>query len=670
MSWVLATSWPGRTLLAACLLWTLGSTAWADIVHLKNGRTLRGDVTYEDDSLVITTRFGSVILRRDEVLRVEHEATPQEQYREKAKAVAPDDVEGHYRLALWCEEQGLKEQAAREARAALAADPEHEGAHHLLGHVRFEGRWVTTEERDRTLGRELQARLEKTLKAIQSAQSRSSDLAVASRPATTRILLSVLTPQIALNAGDFVRSIPSGPFSPKEADQLLTELEDVLSLARIVALSGLQDASHVRQARGLVADYFRASSDAEEARAIRELEALGDVSPEVVAVLAQEGPFYESQPTGERVRIVTVGDDRIEYVLVVPEDYEPSCPYPLLVACHGMGMRGQQFVRRWKQPCLEHGYILVCPTNPYGGRGYGARPAERALVLAAIEDVARTYHVDPDRVFLTGLSAGGYATWDVGLHHADRFAGIIPEAGMPVHEGGRITRYMYLQNASSGLGVLALVGERDTTVRKICEQAVEKLQALGGDASLVVVSNMGHAAYPSENDRVFTWMGERLRNPVPAKLFNRVHHLGQGRSFWAEATALSKAEWDASRPVKLKGTYDENISAGVVYELARGQLSRELPLVRASVSEGNHISISATAIARLTVWLTPRLVDFNRPLRLEVNGTTLWNRPVQADVSVLLAGMKRSWDLGRTYLAALDCDLRAKVARLRGRDGR
>ena len=285
------------------------------------------------------------------------------------------------------------------------------------------------------------------------------------------------------------------------------------------------------------------------------------------------------------------------------------------------------------------------------------------MLLATVEDVARTYHVDPDRVFLTGVSAGGHATWDVGLHHADRFAGLIPEAGMPIHEGGRVTRFMYLQNASSGPGMLALAGERDATVAQICEEAIRQLQALGGDAELVVVSNMGHAAYPSEDDRVFAWMGERLRSPAPPKVFNRMHHLDQGRSFWVKATALAGAEWDASQPVKLRGTYDEDISKEVVFELARAQLSQELPWARASVEEGNRIEVKTAGISKLTVWLSPHLVGLARPLRLEVNQTTLWNRPVQADVGVLLAEMKRSWDLGRAYLAALDCDLEAKVAR-------
>jgi len=86
---------------------TLPAGVWADKVHLTNGGTLEGEVTTTDDKVVITNKFGSVTLRADEVRSVEHVATPAEEYKERAKALAPDDAQGHYQLALWCLEKGL-----------------------------------------------------------------------------------------------------------------------------------------------------------------------------------------------------------------------------------------------------------------------------------------------------------------------------------------------------------------------------------------------------------------------------------------------------------------------------------------------------------------------------------------------------------------------------------
>jgi len=651
-----------RVILASFFLSVLaGEALRADIVHLTNGGTLEGDVTYQDDRVVVTTKFGSVTVPREQVLRVEHVASPEERYQEKAKALGPDDAEGHYQLALWCQQQErLEEEAVKEAEAALAADPDHAGAHELLGHVRFRGRWLTRAERDEALAEAARPRLEAVLSACRSA--------LTERGHEVDALLAELTPRVILNVADFAESLPSDPLSAAQAEALLTDLTVVLRLARKVSLSGLRDASHVSRARQLIVEYFRATTVAQEAKAVAALRELGDVSSEVVAVLAQEGSFYESQPSAERVRVVTVGGRRIEYVLVVPEDYDPARAYPLLLAYHGMGGTGQQFVARWRRMSLEHGYILACPTDPYGTRGYAARPEQRALVLATMEDVARTYHVDPDRVFLTGLSAGGHAAWDVGLHHADRFAGIVPQAGMPIHEGTPISRYLYLQNATAGLGVYAVVGERDEDIRQICEQATRKLEAFGVDATLVVIRGAGHSAYPSEDQHIFAWMEKHRRNPTPGMIFKRFHHLSQGRAHWVEATALTDPEWDSSKPVKLRGSYDADISRERLLELGRAQLARELPFVRASVKD-NTITIGSGGVSRLTIWLSPSLVDFSRPLRIVAGKTTLWNRPVEADVGVLLGEMKRFWDLGRAYPAAVECDLRAKVARVRGREG-
>jgi len=639
------------------------AAAQADIVHLATGGTLEGEVTRQGHRVTVKTKYGSVTLRQDEVLRVEHVATPQEVYRERAKGLTPGDVNGHYQLAQWCREQGLTEQAETEARAVLSADPNHEGAHRILGHVLFRGRWVERAERESELARSVLPKLGAVLDACRAALAGAGAPSLAGRVGEVDALKAELTPRVAANVGAFAESLPGGPMSVAEADRLLTSLQDVLGLARRVSLSGLRDASHLGRARGLIAEYFLATSASAEAEAVTALKALGDVSAEVVGVLAQEGTFYQAMPAGEQVRPLSVGADRTEYAVLIPPDYDPKRAYPLLVALHGKGGTGPKFLARWKRTCLEHGYILACPTSPYGKGGYGARPQERALVVATVEDVSRVYHVDPDRVFLAGTSAGGHATWDAGLLHPDRFAGIIPEAGIPVHEGLPMTRYLYLRNTLGGLAVHALVGENDRVVREVCEEANRRLKALGADASLVVVPGVGHGYYPSEDENVFAWMAERRRNPAPTSVFKQFHHLSQGWAYWLQVTALAAPEWDSSKPLRLPGSYDADISKARLLELARAQLAHDLPSVRGSVEGGNVVKVAATGVKALTIYLSPRLIDFSRPVRIEANGTWVWNRPVSADVGVVLGEMKHSWDLGELYLAAIDCDLGSKTAR-------
>ena len=232
-------------------------------------------------------------------------------------------------------------------------------------------------ERESELARAALPKLEAVLAACRSALAHEGALSLVGRVGEVDALKAGLTPQVAANVGAFAESLPSGSLSGAEADRALTVLQDVLGLARRVSLSELEDASHLDRARGLIAEYFLAASASAEAEAVSALKALGDVSAEVVAVLAQEGTFYQVQSAGEQVRPLSVGADRTEYVVVIPPGYDPKRAYPLLIACHGKGGTGAKFVARWRRACLEHRYILACPTSPYGKGGYGARPQER-----------------------------------------------------------------------------------------------------------------------------------------------------------------------------------------------------------------------------------------------------------------------------------------------------
>lgn len=71
---------------------------------------------------------------------------PAGEYERRLAALAPDDVEGRYRLALWCEESGLRAYALREHRAVVTLDPDHRASRRALGFEQVNGRWVAGKE--------------------------------------------------------------------------------------------------------------------------------------------------------------------------------------------------------------------------------------------------------------------------------------------------------------------------------------------------------------------------------------------------------------------------------------------------------------------------------------------------------------------------------------------
>jgi HEAT repeats len=73
-------------------------------------------------------------------------------YQEKAAALAGTDAAGHYLLALWCDQQGLEDQARLEFEKVISLEPDHRGARRGLGYMEHQGNWLTHDEAMRAKG--------------------------------------------------------------------------------------------------------------------------------------------------------------------------------------------------------------------------------------------------------------------------------------------------------------------------------------------------------------------------------------------------------------------------------------------------------------------------------------------------------------------------------------
>lgn len=133
-----------RTLCAICgFLVVLGSMALADIVHMKDGTKVEGEVIAEtQDSITVKSQHGTVELEKARIDRIEKKKLPQELYREKLASIAGNDAEGHYLLALWCKEKGLEQEYTAELRKVIEINPDHAAARRRLGYRREGDKWV------------------------------------------------------------------------------------------------------------------------------------------------------------------------------------------------------------------------------------------------------------------------------------------------------------------------------------------------------------------------------------------------------------------------------------------------------------------------------------------------------------------------------------------------
>lgn len=180
------------------------------------------------------------------------------------------------------------------------------------------------------------------------------------------------------------------------------------------------------------------------------------------------------------------------YIIYLPTDYDSAKNYPLVVLLHGYG--GSVYVERaatendaLMNNCEEKDVILVCPNGrhklPYEYGGYMNKSMED--VLQVIEDVKVNYTIDTGRIYLTGLSMGGYGTWNISSKHPEIFAAIAPLCGYGEDD-------IDLQQLVE-IPVYAFHGDQDATVsNRITISMVNSLKNLGGNVTYLELKGYGH----------------------------------------------------------------------------------------------------------------------------------------------------------------------------------
>ena len=202
-----------------------------------------------------------------------------------------------------------------------------------------------------------------------------------------------------------------------------------------------------------------------------------------------------------------------QYLFFLPQDYgtDPAKAWPLVLFLHGSGERGTNVedVKKHGPPkIVEAGkqftFILVSPQCP------SEKHWDAATLEALIEDVQARYHVDPDRIYVTGLSMGGYGTWDLVRHYPDRFAAIVPICG-----GGDPQSV----KAFAHVPVWAFHGEDDPTVPiKRSEEMVDALKAAGDpEVKFTRYPGVGHNSWVKayQDPELYEWLLSHKRQPAP-----------------------------------------------------------------------------------------------------------------------------------------------------------
>jgi predicted peptidase len=192
---------------------------------------------------------------------------------------------------------------------------------------------------------------------------------------------------------------------------------------------------------------------------------------------------------------------QMAYLLYLPPDYDKQESWPLVLFLHGSGERGSdlELVKKHGPPKLiaagkDFPFVVVSPQCPL------EKSWEPLELTALLDEITRIYKIDSDRIYVTGLSMGGFGTWRLAAYTPERFAAIAPICGGG--ETGWAKRLVHLP-------VWAFHGAKDASVPLERSQAmVDALKKNGGDAKLTVYPDAEHDAWTAtyDNPQFYEWL--------------------------------------------------------------------------------------------------------------------------------------------------------------------
>jgi predicted peptidase len=199
---------------------------------------------------------------------------------------------------------------------------------------------------------------------------------------------------------------------------------------------------------------------------------------------------------------VTTVQTQIHYLMFFPKSYsEHGEPVPLIIFLHGSGERGSDLnkVKAWGPPAIveknaDFPFMLVSPQVPENEWWHADE------LKGMIDEVLSKYNVDRHRVYLTGLSMGGFGTWDLAINYPEYFAAIAPICG-----GG----IPLLARKLKGIPTWAFHGKKDPNVPEhYSADMVEALKAAGGNVKYTVLPEGEHVdawVYAYDKSGLFDW---------------------------------------------------------------------------------------------------------------------------------------------------------------------
>ncbi|UCE61136.1 MAG: hypothetical protein JSU63_05170 [Phycisphaerales bacterium] len=332
----------------------------------------------------------------------------------------------------------------------------------------------------------------------------------------------------------------------------------------------------------------------------------------------------------------------VDVVVSLPDGYDPSQRYPLLVCVPGEPDSADEALAL-AEVCLDkavEGFVKVSPQHPFDSP-LGESPPAAADLPAFLRHLRKLIHTDTNRIFLFGAGHGGDSAWLVAIAYPDCFAGLITLSAYPRWPYPRQTLPLALKNLTH-LPVLTawqVVADRDKTPRQV------KVAAFNSG----IAEFAKRAGLPITGLALAEGVSLELPQPQLAAILNHkrvestqpVSHWfrcpAQGRSGWIRQTKQAGEVWDVRQLSILSSPSSDHD------RFVREVFEENLAYIGGRI-DGQIINVDTRRCARVELLLPATALDWSKPVTIRCNGRKRYEGLLRPSIETMLEAAYEQWE--------------------------
>jgi len=335
---------------------------------------------------------------------------------------------------------------------------------------------------------------------------------------------------------------------------------------------------------------------------------------------------------------------RYRYIIDIPNGYDSNKKYGMVFFLHGGITR-----KKWSSaenwwptvPELENQHIIkIYPASWHKSKWW--HDSQVINLVNILDEVKTEYNIDSNKIFIAGLSDGGSGIYYIISRLADYFGAAAPIIGSPsvvANKENGVFNETYPVNLSN-IPWLIINGERDRLYSpKHIEPYIKYLEFMGVELELVMAKT-AHSIKPLKQnaDRIYQFFKNNPRQAHPSELI-----------------------WEVDQDSKFRrnhGLIINKISNTQRKELFQGFLEKRInkAMVKLKTTE-NIIELTTKSVTKLTLLISPQKFNLELPVKIILNGKTVFEQLVKPRLNVLLKWAAKDIDTHRLYVEEIAINL-------------